>query len=60
MGKLPVVSADKIIKVLNKKGFVKVRQTGSHMALQRTDEGKTKTVIIPNHKEIAKGTLLQL
>ncbi len=57
MPKLPLVSSDEVIKALNKKGFVKVRQAGSHIALQRHEEGKTKTVIVPVHREIAKGTL---
>ncbi|PKM99621.1 MAG: hypothetical protein CVU78_05340 [Elusimicrobia bacterium HGW-Elusimicrobia-2] len=57
MVKLPIISADEVIGALNKKGFKKVRQSGSHIALQKLEEGKTNTVIVPAHKELAKGTL---
>lgn len=41
--KLPRVSADKIIKILKKKGFKLVRQSGSHMIF-RNSEGVRVTV----------------
>lgn len=57
MAKLPVVSAGEVIQALNKKGFKKIRQSGSHIALQELEEGRTNTVIVPDHRELAKGTL---
>ncbi|MBA3066798.1 type II toxin-antitoxin system HicA family toxin [bacterium] len=57
MAKLPVVSAGEVIQALNKKGFKKIRQSGSHIALQKLEEGRTNTVIVPDHRELAKGTL---
>ncbi len=57
MVKLPVVSANELIRVLRKLGYKQVRQSGSHIVLQKKEEGKTTTVIIPNYSEIAKGTL---
>jgi predicted RNA binding protein YcfA (HicA-like mRNA interferase family) len=41
--KLPRVSANKIIKILKKKGFKLVRQSGSHMIF-RNSEGVRVTV----------------
>ncbi len=51
--KYPVLPPMKIIKTLEKFGFRYVSQKGSHM---KYSNGKYVT-IIPNHSEIAKGTL---
>lgn len=55
MSKLPVISGKECIKALEKIGFVIVRQRGSHIVLTR--ENPTATVIVPNHKELDRGTL---
>jgi predicted RNA binding protein YcfA (HicA-like mRNA interferase family) len=49
-------SAKTILKVLKKAGFEKVSQKGSHIKLRGFRGGKSLTVIVPNHKIIAKGT----
>lgn len=54
--KYPILPPNDIIKVLQQIGFHKVSQKGSH-AKYRKDGEITKTVIIPMHSEIAKGTL---
>ena len=46
--KLPRISASKIIKVLEKRGFVLVRQSGSHK-IYKNREGRRVT--IPHHSE---------
>ena len=51
--KYPILKPKEIIDVLEKNGFKFISQKGSH--LKYTD-GKN-VVIIPNHTEIAKGTL---
>ena len=51
--KYPILSPKQIISALEKKGFVFVKQRGSHMKYQN----EQYTVIIPNHSEVAKGTL---
>lgn len=56
MPKLPVVSGIKIVKALSKIGFEHIRTSGSHMILTKK-EGIKITIPVPNHKEIAKGTL---
>jgi len=53
-----VLSADKIIKALEKMGFRIVRQSGSHVHLW--DDDKRILVTVPNHKELAKGTLIAI
>ena len=55
MPKLPVLSADKVINALKRAGFRIVRQSGSHIHLWN-DEDRT-LVTVPNHSELAKGTL---
>ncbi len=54
MPKQPVVSANELIKALEKMGFTKVSQKGSHIKLQ---DNKGRTAIIPNHKTIKPGTV---
>ena len=51
--KYPVLPPSKVIKALEKLGFSYVSQKGSHI---KYSDGKY-TVIIPNHSEVAKGTL---
>ncbi len=51
--KYPVLSPKEVVKALEKVGFLYVSQKGSHM---KYSDGKN-VVIIPNHSEVAKGTL---
>ena len=51
--KYPVLTPKEVIKRLEKFGFYFVSQKGSHLKYTNG----IKTVIIPNHDEIAKGTL---
>ena len=51
--KYPILKPKEIIKALDKFGFHFVSQKGSHM---KYSNGK-RTTIIPNHNEVAKGTL---
>jgi predicted RNA binding protein YcfA (HicA-like mRNA interferase family) len=55
MPKLPVLSANKVVKALKRAGFKIVRQSGSHIHLWHNEQRILVTV--PNHKELAKGTL---
>jgi predicted RNA binding protein YcfA (HicA-like mRNA interferase family) len=45
------------VRILSRHGFVQVRRKGSHLALQRALANGTITVIVPDHKELAAGTL---
>ena len=51
--KYPVLTPNEVIKKLEKFGFYYVSQKGSHVKYTNG----IKTVIIPNHSEVAKGTL---
>ncbi len=59
--KLPNVSGKDAVKALVKDGFVLVSQRGSHIKVRKFHHpvGKT-TIIIPNHKELKKGTLARI
>ena len=60
MQKLPRISGKEVIKILSKIGFRPARQRGSHIILtKQTSDGK-KAVVVPNHKEIDRGTLIEI
>ena len=56
MSKLPVVSGRESVKALAKRGYRQDHQTGSHIIL-RHQSPPHRRLTIPDHKEIAKGTL---
>ena len=56
MSKLPVISARDLVKILSKVGYSVDHQTGSHMIL-RNRNYPHRRITVPNHKEIARGTL---
>lgn len=56
MSKLPVVSGEKVAKALGKIGFDFDHQRGSHIVL-RQRSAPFRRITVPDHKEIAKGTL---
>lgn len=58
MPRLPVVSAEEAIKALGHFGFKVYRQTGSHIHLW--NEERNLVVTVPNHPELAKGTLISI
>ena len=58
MPALPVLSGRKVIRVFEKLGWQVARQRGSHIVLVK--DGEIATLSIPDHKEIAKGTLRSL
>jgi predicted RNA binding protein YcfA (HicA-like mRNA interferase family) len=54
--KLPVVSGRDLAKALAKIGYLHDHQKGSHMIL-RHQAPPHRRITIPDHKEIARGTL---
>ena len=56
MSKLPVLSGKQVCKILEKIGYNKDHQTGSHIIL-RQEDSPHRRLTVSNHKEIAKGTL---
>ncbi len=53
--KYPILPPHKIIFILQKFGFVKVSQKGSHAKYR--NNFTNKVCIIPMHNEVARGTL---
>jgi len=49
----PVLRPEQVIKGLERNGFLFVKQRGSH----RKYKNNGRTVIVPMHYELAKGTL---
>ena len=58
--KLPILSGKEVVKILSKFGFRILDQKGSHIIMILEKEKIKRKAAIPNHKEIAKGTLLSL
>ncbi len=56
MSKLPITSARDLLKILHKIGYDVDHQTGSHIILRNKDYPHRR-ITVPNHKEIARGTL---
>ena len=56
MGKLKVISARELLQILSKLGYSIDHQTGSHIIL-RNSIYPNRRLTVPNHKEVAKGTL---
>lgn len=53
MPKLPHVSGAEVQRALERLGFFKVRQSGSHVILKRESKG----CVVPMHGEVKVGTL---
>jgi predicted RNA binding protein YcfA (HicA-like mRNA interferase family) len=58
--KLPILSAKGIINALDKDGFKVLRQKGSHISLYKKSVDKTYLVVVPNKKEVKRGTLISI
>ena len=53
MPKLPRTSGAAIVRALERLGFVRVRQSGSHVILRRGIKG----CVVPMHSKVKVGTL---
>ena len=58
MPELPVVSGQEARRAFERQGWIFRRQTGSHMIL--TKPGSIASLSIPDHRELAPGTLRKL
>ena len=58
MAHLPRLSGRAVVKAFGRDGWELVRQKGSHMILAKT--GSWATLSVPDHREIAPGTLRSL
>jgi predicted RNA binding protein YcfA (HicA-like mRNA interferase family) len=55
---LPVLSGRNVVKIFETLGWQVARQRGSHIILVK--ENRNVTLSVPDHKEVAKGTLRSL
>jgi predicted RNA binding protein YcfA (HicA-like mRNA interferase family) len=53
MPKLPRTSGAAVVKALERLGFTKIRQSGSHVVMRRGAKG----CVVPMHSEVKVGTL---
>jgi predicted RNA binding protein YcfA (HicA-like mRNA interferase family) len=58
MAALPVLSGRKAVRAFENLGWQVARKRGSHIILVKA--GEITTLSIPDHKEVAKGTLRSL
>jgi predicted RNA binding protein YcfA (HicA-like mRNA interferase family) len=54
----PNLSGKAAMKAFQRGGWTKVRQRGSHVVMVK--DGSMATLSVPDHKEVAKGTLRSL
>jgi predicted RNA binding protein YcfA (HicA-like mRNA interferase family) len=57
MPKMQRVSGEEAIRRLEKLGFQRVRQRGSHVVLKKSTPDGDIGCVVPLHKELAIGTL---
>lgn len=58
MPPLPIMSGRNVVRVFENLGWEVARRKGSHIIMVK--EGINVTLSIPNHKEVARGTLRSL
>jgi len=58
MTRPPIISSKEIVKALRAAGFENApkRGKGSHIAMMKRDQHRTRLVIIPDRKNIPRGT----
>ena len=57
MTKVPVLNYEKVVRALQRDGWVVVRQRGSHIRLQKRTREETLKIIVPAHRPIKRSTL---
>ena len=57
MPKLPQVSGNKLVGMLQSLGYEIIRQRGSHIRLRKVTPLGEHIITVPAHKVLAKGTL---
>ncbi len=58
MSALPTLSGREVVRAFESAGWLVARQRGSHIILVK--EGHIASLSVPDHREIAKGTLRSL
>lgn len=55
MSKPPVISGKRLLKVLLKNGFVKIRQKGSHVFVENKDRSLGTVIPLHSNEDLGKG-----
>lgn len=58
MASIPILTGQDLVRVFESFGWRVARQRGSHIIM--TKENEIVTLSIPNHREVARGTLRSL
>lgn len=58
MASVPVLSGREVVRVFERLGWQVARQSASHIIMVKG--GETATLSVPDHREVAKGTLRSL
>lgn len=57
---LKTLSSKEVIEIFATFGFVVYSQKGSHIKLRHESSGNKQTLMVPERKQIAKGTLREI
>jgi predicted RNA binding protein YcfA (HicA-like mRNA interferase family) len=60
MSKVPSLPYDRIIRALQRDGWVVVRCKGSHVRLQKHTSAETLKLTIPTHRPVKRSTLAHI
>jgi predicted RNA binding protein YcfA (HicA-like mRNA interferase family) len=60
MMKVPNLPYERVIKALQRAGWVVVRQKGSHIRQQKHTAEETLKIIVPAHRPIKRSTLAHI
>ncbi len=60
MTRLPSLGYEKVIKALQRDGWVIIRQRGSHIRLQKHTRMEVLKLTVPAHSPIKNSTLVQI
>ena len=60
MSKVPSLSYDRVVRALQRDGWVVVRQRGSHIRMQKRLATETLKLTVPAHRPIKRSTLAHL
>ena len=60
MSKVPQLPYDRIVRALQRDGWVVVRQRGSHIRLQKHTLTDILKIIVPAHRPVKRSTLAHI
>ena len=60
MTKVPSLGYDRVIRALQRDGWIVVRQRGSHIRMQKRVRDETLKLIVPAHRPIKRSTLAHI